>query len=215
MGIPVTVGTSFVLAEPLIIVDASGTQLAIQSFGGIKTTLVDSNGTAIALSGGLSVVAATVASVVTEKTRPADTTAYAANDAIAESTSAPTSWAFSIGRVNGGSGQIIAALFATDQATCTARLELDLYSTNVGNYADNVEAAQTYTLFPTYLGTITAPNLAKKTGNSSVAVAQVGLNIPFKCGAASTTIYGLMRTLDAFTPASGQKVSVILEVIQN
>ena len=48
-------------------------------------------------------------------TRPADTTAYAANDAIADSTSAPTLLSFALYKYNGGQGYIVKTRLLTNQ----------------------------------------------------------------------------------------------------
>ena len=49
-------------------------------------------------------------------TRPADTTAYAANDAIADSTSAPTLLSFAdCANANGGQGYIVKTRLLTNQ----------------------------------------------------------------------------------------------------
>jgi hypothetical protein len=148
-----------------------------------------------------------------EKTRPNESNPYAANDAINESASVGTNWTFAIGRANADAGQLVAAFFATDQAANTVRFELDLYDTNPTAINDNAEATRLYANQGTYLGTITSGNLVKKTASSTQAEALVGLNIPFKCLAASASLFGILRTLDAFTPAANQKVQVTLVAV--
>jgi hypothetical protein len=187
MGTPVTVGTNFVLADPIIIVDTDGNYLFPAGTGKI---------------------------VRVEKTRPGDTNAYAINDAINESASAGSNWTFAVGRAVGGSGQIVAMLLATDQAANVARYELDLYDTNPTAINDNAEATRLYANQGTYLGTITSGAAAKKTANSTASEALVGCNVPFKCTAASLNIFGILRTLDAFSPAASQKVQITLSVVQ-
>lgn len=154
--------------------------------------------------GGLSIVSRV------EKTRPADTTAYAAGDTIADSTSAPTSWDFALGRVALGSGVIVAAVIGCDNTANVARLELDLYDDSITSTNDNAEATRTYTGMTKYLGTLTFPALAKPTASSTIAQASLaGINLPYKC-VSSNLIRGRLRTLDAFTPASGTKYQVML-----
>lgn len=71
-------------------------------------------------------------------TRPADTTAYTAKDAVADSTSAPTVLTFSnLARVNAGSGYIVKARLMTNQSTNTARFRLHLFDTSPTAINDN------------------------------------------------------------------------------
>ncbi len=148
--------------------------------------------------------------VSAEKTRPANTTGYTANDAIGDT----TNWAFAVGRTATGSGTIVAATVASDQAAETETLELDLYNANPTDIADNAEATRLYANQANFVGTVSFGVIAKKTANSNTATGEVtNLNLPFKCSAASS-IYGVLRT-SAFTPASGAKYRVNLSVLQD
>ena len=153
--------------------------------------------------------------ITTEKTRPADTTAYAANDAICESASAGTVWTFtSIARIPGGTFKLSMANIASNVAAETERLELDLYSEAPTAINDNAEATQLYANFALYLGTLSFPALAKKTANSNMAVASIEqLDWDIRVTGSSNLI-GILRTLDAFTPVSGAKYSITLFVTQ-
>jgi hypothetical protein len=161
-------------------------------------------------------VGGTTALVVVEKTRPNDTNAYAANDAINESASAGTNWTFAVGRIATGSGLIVGAFVWTDDVTWTARMELGLYSANPTAINDNAEATRLYANVATYLGTIVFPALSKHTANSTANDAAVsGINLPFKC-AAGSSIFGILRTLDAVAlPIALKKFSVGLGVVQD
>jgi hypothetical protein len=150
---------------------------------------------------------------VTEKVRPADTTAYAANDAIAESASAGTVWTFGAAGREGGGGTIVGAIALTDQVANVARLEAELYASAPTAINDNAEATLLYANAATYLGKITFPAFAKPTANSTAAVAfNTTIRLPFTTPA---DLSAVVRTLDAFTPASGQKVTIILLVAQD
>jgi len=151
-----------------------------------------------------------------EKTRPADTNAYAANDAIAESASAGTIWTFAVGRIATGTGTITVARVATDDSAAVVRYELDLYDDTITAINDNAEATRLYANEGKYLGTITFPAIVKPTTNSTKAEAVVaGLAMPFRC-VGSSSIYGILRTLDAdASPVSGAKVQVTLAGYQD
>lgn len=154
--------------------------------------------------------------VSVEKTRPADTDAYAANDAIAESSSAGTVWTFAIGRVNAGTGLILYAEVATDDTAAVVRYEVDLYKASVTAINDNAEATRLYANQANYLGTITFPAIAKKTASSTQAEAATEVRIPFACVSATQNVIGIVRTLDAdASPVSGAKVRVTLSGIQD
>lgn len=151
------------------------------------------------------------------KTRPADTTAYAAGDVISESTTAGADWDFADVAYGHGEGGYItkATLDYTTAQTFGATLllfgvaltsELD---DNAGNTAPIVADVDNF------IGAIAFDALVDHgTGRSySVAVPGGGQGIPlkFKCEASSRTIYGVLVTRDVFTPASGDVVSIILE----
>ena len=71
-------------------------------------------------------------------TRPSDTTAYAANDVIADSTSVPTLLSFlNCANAAAGQGYIVKTRLMTDQKTCTARFRLSFYHTATTPINDN------------------------------------------------------------------------------
>lgn len=152
-----------------------------------------------------------------EVTRPANTTAYTALDAISDSTSAPTALSFALaGRGSGQYGMIVKALLLTDQKTCTARLRLHLFQTAPTAINDNSPYLTLYANAAIWVGQIDFPALATEDpSNSTCAVAQqLSQPLPYLCAAngaaADTTLYGLLEAIDAFTPASGQKFYVKL-----
>lgn len=172
--------------------------------GGVPKTVLEAGENHVGQVGGAAIVSRV------EKTRPADTTGYSIYDTIADSTSAPTSWDFALGRVALGSGVIVAAVLGTDNAANVAQIELDLYDDAITSTNDNAEAIRTYSGLAKYLGTLTFPALAKPTTNSTLAQASLsGINLPYKC-VSSNLVRGRMRTLTAFTPASGAKYYVAL-----
>lgn len=156
-----------------------------------------------------------MATVRVEKTRPNDTTAYAANDAVSESASAGTNWGFAVGRTATGSGIVIGAYLACDDTALVARAELDLYDDTITAINDNAEATRLYANQGKYIGTIAFPAAAKKTtGSTQAEAANEDVRIPFKC-VGSSSIYGILRLLDADTPVANAKYQVTLRVAQN
>lgn len=153
-----------------------------------------------------------------ELTRPSDTTAYAANDSVADSTSAPTMLALlNAARVSGGSGYITGIRVTTDKKSITPRFRLHFFNTN-GATATNDNAAfkTAYADISKYIGywdmpaMITGADTTNSTDSRSVDLTP---RLPFTC--AATTLYVLLETLDAFTPASAQKISVTVFLDRN
>jgi hypothetical protein len=156
------------------------------------------------------------ASATASFARPNDTTAYAANDAIANSTSAPTVLTFSnMARLIGGGGIIDKTLLLTDQTTWTARVRLHLY--NAAPTAINDNAGCTAPLYADragYQGYIDIP--APTTGGGSPTAAyQVNKDDRLEfVTAADRNLYGLPQILDAATPAAVQNFFFALGAVE-
>lgn len=152
--------------------------------------------------------------VSTDITRPADTTAYAANDAWSDSTSAPTSGGYtftSAARVSGGSGIITDAIITTsNDAGTLLQGEIWLFDTSVTNINDNTAFAVSDAEIKTFVGKI--PFLLEDAGNNGSFSAQ-NLNIGFTCVGTANLRY-LVRVKNAYTPASGEVLTVRLKIIQ-
>lgn len=145
------------------------------------------------------------------QSRPADSSGYIAYDAISDSTSAPHPWLFTVARAGVGSGILTHALLSTDHAAGVARIELDLYDDVIAATNDNAEATRTPAGLAKFLFTLTFGALAKPTTNSTLAQATLAnINLPFACAPGGTGLYGRLRTLDAFTPASAAVYYVTL-----
>ncbi len=139
-------------------------------------------------------------------TRPADTTAYAANDAIADSTSAPTLLSFAnCANANGGQGYIVKTRLLTNQKTCTARFRLSFYHTAPSPVNDNAPKPMLYANKDKLIGRIDLDPCNTEDATSDAAFALSTALMPYVCAAADTTIYCILTTLDAFTPASAQQ----------
>lgn len=161
-------------------------------------------------------IASALVSVSQEKTRPGDTTAYAALDVVADSTSSPTVFTFTgAARVVGGAGYITKAQLATDQKTNVARFRLHLFNAAPTAINDNSPFLTLYANKASYVGYIDFPAATTEDAtNSTQAIAQAvsgsaTLPLPFVAGA-DANLYGILETLDVFTPANGQKVNVKL-----
>lgn len=158
-----------------------------------------------AVSGQGTVVAVTL-------TRPADTTAYAALDTIADSTSAPTIISFAnVARVNAGTGYIVKARLETNQSTNVARFRLHLYHTTPTAINDNAACTVLWANRANKIGFIDFdPAITEGTGSDVAITLNASARLKFTCATGSKTIYGILQTRDAFTPVSAQNFYIEL-----
>lgn len=168
-------------------------------------------GDAIEVSGNL-------ARIAHEFTRPADTTAYAANDVVSDNAATTTMQELvNAGLARAGSGYIVGVRVATDKKSITPRLRVHFFNTSgVTLAADNAAWKEVYADSSKRVGYVDLPamNTAADTSNSDTSRAQdFTVRIPYIC--AATSLYYVLETLDAFTPASGQKFTVTVYVDRN
>ena len=144
-------------------------------------------------------------------TRPANVTAYTALDAVSDSTSAPTVLTFAnIVTTAGDTGYITKALIVTDQSTNIARFKLHLFNTAPTAINDNAAQTILYANRATYIGYISWNACGTEGTGSDCAYSLADtLRLAFTSGA-TTSLFGLLETLDGFTPASGQKFYIKL-----
>jgi hypothetical protein len=182
-------------------VDGSGNlqPLAVGVTGALASTLAASEAHIGEVGGNTAVVQA-------EFTRPADTTAYTAKDAVANSTSAPMVLTFAnLARVTGGSGYITKARLMTNQSTNATRFRLHLYHTAPTAINDNAAWTLLWANRANRVGFIDFDSLQTEGSGSDAANAlNSTVRLAFKCAVGSRALYGLLETLGAFTPASGQ-----------
>lgn len=138
-------------------------------------------------------------------TRPADTTAYLARDTVSNSTSAPVVLTFAnIARVSGGSGILTKIRLMTDQSTNTARFRLHLFHTAPTAINDNSPYTMLFANAGNRIGQIDLPAMSTEgTGSTASASINITDRLPFVLPT-GTSIFGILETLDAFTPASAQ-----------
>lgn len=153
-----------------------------------------------------------ITNVTAEYTRPADANAYAALDVYSNSTSAPAVLTFtSIARISGGSGRIMKAIAYTDQKTNTARFKLHLYNTSPTAINDNSPYLQLYANNASYVGSINFSAMTTEDPTNSTTAYSVSSegsgNLPLAfLTSGSANLFGIVEIIDAFTPASGQKL---------
>lgn len=150
-------------------------------------------------------------------TRPANTTAYASGDLVANNASAGSvaPMQFAVARVSGGSGMIRRARIrksGTGVTSASFRLHLYRASPTPSNGDNDAwltsEAAN-------YMGAIDVTvDRVFTDGAAGNGVSVSGSEINFDLSSGQV-IYGLLEARGAYTPASGETFTVELEVLQN
>lgn len=152
--------------------------------------------------------------VQTDVTRPADVLVYAVGDCISNSTSVPTAGGFtftSAARVSGGCGIITDAIITSSNDPAT-RLAGEVFIFNQAATAvnDNVAFVVSDTEIKTCVAVI--PFSCFDAGNNQLAHV-TGLNIGFTC-VGTANLRFLLRTRNAYTPASAEVITVTLKILQ-
>lgn len=155
-------------------------------------------------------------------TRPADTTAYAAGDLAANSTTAgsvtPLSWTMQSTNIIGPFSLYRARLQKTATSVTNASFRLHLFSASPG-VASGDNGAFSATQSANYLGSIaldltTTPGAKFSDGavghGSMTAGSDMNTRLP-----SGTTIYGLLEVLAAYTPANAEVFTVTLDLIEH
>jgi hypothetical protein len=161
-----------------------------------------------------------IASVSVEFTRPANTTAYTAGDVVSNSTVATVLMEFAnLLRINAGSAYIVGARLVTDLKSIVPRFRVHLFSTSTPTVAaDNAAHKELYTESSQRLGYFDLPAMttgADAANSTTSRTMDMTVRFPIIAAAATRSIYAMLETLDAFTPASGEKFTLVLIVDQN
>ena len=151
-------------------------------------------------------------------TRPSDTTAYAAQDVVSNSTTAPALLTFSsAARATGGSGVIMSARHMKNSTTTTgATYRLHLYKVStITPINDNAQFTMLYANRANRIGFIDFNHAVAGTGSDCTNSLTTFVNLPFVCDAAASAIYGILTVTSAYTPTSGEQHFVELAIAQN
>jgi hypothetical protein len=146
-------------------------------------------------------------------TRPANTTAYAVNDAISDSTSAPFVGGFVFRNVVDGNnrhGIITDAIVVTNNDPATLlQGEMFIFNSSIANINDNAAFAVSDPHIKSCLGKI--PFTLEDVGNNGFYHAQ-NLNIGFM--SLSGDLRMLVRAKNAYTPASAEQLTFTIKVME-
>lgn len=150
----------------------------------------------------------------TDVTRPADAIVYAVNDALSDSTSAPTSGGFtftSAARASGGSGIITDAIVTTSaDAGTLIQGEIWIFDTSVTNVNDNAAFVVSDTEIKTCVGKIAFT--LEDAGNNGFFHA-TNLNIGYTCSGSGNLRF-LVKVKNAYTPTSSEVLTFKIKCLQ-
>jgi hypothetical protein len=154
-------------------------------------------------------------------TRPNDSTPYTANDAVANSTTAGsvTPFAFAISDVNDAPVAIRSATLVingTAAGTAAANFRLHIFRNSpTATAGDNVPF--TYPAIASeYLGSLSGSAVLFSDGSVAILTPDQGAGQDLLCRPTSggRTVYGLLQTLTAFTPAAQAQKTITLKGFQ-
>ena len=144
-------------------------------------------------------------------TRPADTTAYATGDAVTNSTSAPAVFQLDLGALGAvaGQGLEIRKLCVVSSVKGSTLPLFNVFLSNTTFTATNDNAAldiadATQEADGSWFSCETQNSTASNARASYVNVAS-----PMILAAADTKLYGTIQAANAYTPASGEKLTII------
>lgn len=166
----------------------------------------------LSVGGALTVVTATF-------TRPADTTAYAAGDVVADSTSAPTVITLTNAVLSNGDTGILMDVKMVDSANqaTPGLFELWLFNAAPGLDNDNAAFTPTDTELQTLLAVIPltvsyAGDATSGAGGNRVYQSDV-INRPVKAGGSTRNLYGELVVRNAYTPVSAESFYFIVNIL--
>ena len=194
-------------------VDIQGATLSLSADG---VEIKNDSGNPVPVNGTVSAVGLQVITTASF-TRPADTTAYAAQDVVSNSTSAPSILTFSgVARANGGSGLILSARHIKSSTTTTgATYRLHLYKVAVSAINDNSPFTLLYANRANRIGFIDFNHVSGGSGSDASNALTTFVNLPFVCDAASANIFGILTVTSAYTPTSAEQHFIELHIARN
>jgi len=170
-------------------------------------------------------VSGTMVSVSRAKAIDASIGAYAAGDVVNDDDccTTATAWTFAnVVRANGAAGIITSALLFNETPNITPRLELHLYNAlPTGELMDNSKSNAPYPAdLNTWIGKIPFPALDNDASQAGASTAEATPSTTgrlakwFKCASDNRSIYGILKTLDAFTQVATNDIKITLNVDQ-
>lgn len=150
-------------------------------------------------------------------TRPDNVTAYGVGDVVSNDATTTVLMEFaSFARVVGGSGYVVGAILATDKKSIVPVMRVHLFNASNPTVAgDNAQHKGLYADIGKLIGAfdLEAMTTPVDAGSSDLSVAMADgkdIIVPFVAGAATRSIFALLETQTAFTPAALENFSLTL-----
>ena len=150
-------------------------------------------------------------------TRPADTTQYAAGDALSDNATTPTAATFllsGLSTVMGSGGMIDAVtLYKSDSDLTGASFQVNFFDTQpaAAGWEDNAAIAITDAEWKRCIG---FAQLVTGTDSSAVQTGDVfcksNLNLPYEYVTGDSPIYPVITLLGTYTPASAEAITLVV-----
>ena len=150
-------------------------------------------------------------------TRPADTTQYTAGDAVSDNATTPTAATFLLSGLSTqtGSGGIIrsVSLYKSDQDLTTASFQVNFFDTQpaAAGWEDNAPIAITDAEWQRSIGMV---QLLTGTHGFTAVTGDIytrsGLDLPYQYVTGDSPIYVVLTAAAAYTPASGEAITLIV-----
>jgi hypothetical protein len=186
------------MADNLQISQGTGTTIAAHDEGaGVLLQRVQSEGPFV--------------TALTSVTRPADTVAYSAGDAFADSTSSPRTGGFTftgVARASGGATMLTDMLVTSSAANSALQGSVLIFNTAVTAQNDNVPIALSAAEIQTLVAIVPFAMGNGRSLKNNTAVHVQNLNIGCTCSG-SANLRFLIRVDAAYTPVSGEVLSVM------
>lgn len=185
--------------------DGSASSMSYQLCAAINLAAIAADTTPLQTYGAAGTATTTI-------TRPADTTAYTANDAFADSTSAPTTGGFTLSgmcRASGGSGVLTDATFIYSTSVAVAGI-IYLYDSAPTAQNDNAAWSVSDSDQLKLVGTIPFATVAD--GANAVHNVQ-NLNMGYTCVGSANLRY-MVKITTGYTPAASDTLTVRAKYVQ-
>ncbi len=147
-------------------------------------------------------------------TRPADTTAYAAGDVVADSTTVPTIMVFKNVVRNGSAVLQHAMLICSANVATKPDMELWLFDTAPAAVADNAAFNPSDAELQRLVAIIPFPTASFKVGGANSACQASNIGIPLNgITPTQTDLYGVYVVRNAYVPTSGEVFDTLLKLL--
>lgn len=205
----------------LSVLDSTGASQTVQTLPAVGSAAGTASLPVVIASDQAPLTAGGLTAVVTATfNRPANTTAYASGQLVANSTTAGSvlPLALAVARVNAGTGAIRRVRLSTNKTglagTEVFRVHLFKSTPTVANgdngaFSVNGVAAIHLGIFDVTLDRVFSD------GSKGVAAPIVGSEILFDAGAGTQNIFALIEARGAYTPANGETFVLALEVMRD